>query len=424
MSQRPTNQEIDRWVRDAVLGADEATRNKARATIWARAIEAGAWSASIHDLYMAMGRGEVSGFTVPAINVRGLTYDFARAVFRAARAREVGAFIFEIARSEIGYTFQRPAEFSAAVLAGAMREGWTGPVFLQGDHFQFSAKKHADDPAAETKAVADLTREAIEGGFRNIDIDSSTLVDLSFATVEEQQRVNGERGAEMTAVIRACEPKGVTVSVGGEIGEVGKKNSTVEELTAYMGEYQKALSRRGVGLVGISKVSVQTGTSHGGIPLPDGSVAEVKLDFDTLARLSKLAREKWGMSGAVQHGASTLPAELFHKFPEVGTAEIHLATEFQNMMYDGGAYPSDLKKRVYDYLRTACADERKATDSDEQFFYKTRKKGFGPFKADLCNLPQATRDAILAPIEKKIAYLFEQLKVVGTARVVEKHVRR
>jgi len=35
---------------------------------------------------------------------------------------------------------------------------------------------------------------------------------------------------------------------------------------------------------------------------------------------------KYGMAGAVQHGASTLPAELFDRFPKLGACEIHLAT--------------------------------------------------------------------------------------------------
>ena len=37
----------------------------------------------------------------------------------------------------------------------------------------------------------------------------------------------------MTAFIRSIEPEGVTISVGGEIGEVGGHNSNEEELRAY-----------------------------------------------------------------------------------------------------------------------------------------------------------------------------------------------
>ena len=78
--------------------------------------------ASIHGLYQARGRGEVGGFTVPAINVRMMAYDTARAIFRAARAGKAGAIILEIARSEIAYTEQRPAEYVAVLIArGAAR---------------------------------------------------------------------------------------------------------------------------------------------------------------------------------------------------------------------------------------------------------------------------------------------------------------
>ena len=153
-------------------------------------------------------------------------------------------------------------------------------------------------------------------------------MDLSKPNITEQQRLNFEFAAEFTSYIRTLEPKGITISVGGEIGEVGKKNSTVEELKAFMDGYNGTLFAKGKGLKGISKISVQTGTTHGGVPLPDGTIAKVKLDFDTLKNLSRVAIDEYGLSGAVQHGASTLPADAFDKFPETGTAEVHLATEF------------------------------------------------------------------------------------------------
>lgn len=71
--------------------------------------------------------------------------------------------------------------------------------------------------------VRKLMKEAITAGFFNIDIDSSTLVDLDRPNVVEQQRDNFEVGADLTAYVRSLEPKGVTISVGGEIGEVGGK---------------------------------------------------------------------------------------------------------------------------------------------------------------------------------------------------------
>jgi fructose/tagatose bisphosphate aldolase len=412
---------LDRLVMTGVFGAPEL-RDAARSAVLEQARSAGLYLASIHGLYLARGRGEAPlTFTVPAINIRGAAYDTARALFRARRRLDAGAVITEIARSEIGYTDQRPSEYSFVIMAAALREGWKGPLFIQGDHFQIGAKKYATDPAGELKAVQDLTAEAIEAGFYNIDVDTSTLVDLSRPGHEAQQQQNGELCAQLTAFIRKREPRGVTVSVGGEIGEVGGQNSTPEELHAFMKVYLKALERIAPGSAGISKISVQTGTSHGGVPLPDGSIAQVKVDFDALEKLSRIAREQYGLAGAVQHGASTLPAELFDRFPRLGVCEIHLATEFQNMLYDHPSFPADLKRAIYDRLRTAAADERKASDTDEQFFYKTRKKALGMFKRELWTLEGPAREAIGRALEEKFAFLIERLGAAGTRAVAEKH---
>jgi fructose/tagatose bisphosphate aldolase len=298
--------------------------------------------------------------------------------------------------------------------------GWRGPVFLQGDHYQFNAKKYATDPEAMTEEIRRACRLAIEAGYRNIDIDSSTLVDLSKATRDEQQRDNYLRAAELTALIRSLETDGVTVSVGGEIGEVGKENSNEEELLAYLDGYRAELDRRSPGAVGISKVSVQTGTSHGGVPLPDGGVAEVKLDFDVLRRLGDTARS-YGLAGAVQHGASTLPDELFHRFPAVETAEIHLATGFQNALYEHPAFPKELHERIEHWCFENALDERKPDQTDEQFVYTTRKKAIGPFKRELWDL--ATKDEILAAQRRKITFLFTELGVNGSREMVERYIR-
>ena len=155
----------------------------------------------------------------------------------AALERDAGAVIFEIAKSEMAYTDQRPGRVHRGHPRRRHPRGWRGPVFLQGDHFQFNATKWAAYAGGELEGLRDLTREAIGAGFLNIDIDSSTLVDLSLPTVVEQQRVNAENTAELTRLVRALQPDGVTISVGGEIGEVGKANSTEEELRAYLDGY-------------------------------------------------------------------------------------------------------------------------------------------------------------------------------------------
>jgi fructose/tagatose bisphosphate aldolase len=405
----------------AAFATDDDAAAAARWIVWEASQALGARSASIQELYLARARGEVSGFTVPAINVRAQTFDMSRVIFEAAAEADCGAVILELARSEQTYTAQRPMDYATFVLAGAIAAGWRGPVFLQGDHYQFNAKRYAADPEEMTEEIRRACRLAIDAGYRNIDIDSSTLVDLSHATVDEQQRENYRRAAELTALIRSLESDGVTISVGGEIGEVGKSNSTEEELRAYLDGYRRELERIAPGAPGVSKVSVQTGTSHGGIPLPDGGVARVKLDFDVLRRLGDVGRAEYGIAGCVQHGASTLPDELFDRFPAVETAEIHLATGFQNTLYDHPAFPADLDARIRAWCFEHCADERTKDQTDDQFIYTTRKKAIGPFKRELWDL--ATKDQILETQRTKISYLLAELNVVGSRSLVDRYVQ-
>ena len=412
-------EKIDGLIHEAVFG-DAESKTAARWIIWETAQALGIRPASIHEFYMAIGRGDVAGrFTVPAINLRMLAFDSARAVFRAARKLDVGALVFEIARSEIGYTDQRPAEYATAVLAAAIREGFRGPVFIQGDHFQASAAKFASAPEAEVKTIRDLILEAIAAGFYNIDIDTSTLVDLSKPTLDEQQRLNYGLCADFTKFIREHEPKGITISVGGEIGEVGQKNSTPEDLDAFM----KGYNAKAGGITGISKISIQTGTSHGGVVLPDGTLAQVAIDFEVLKILGEKARKEFGLGGAVQHGASTLPETAFHKFVEAGTCEVHLATAFQNLIMEHEAIPESLRQEMHEWVKVNAAGERKSKDTDAQFFYRSRKKAVGPFKKQFWSLPDGAREAISASLQKMFSFLFEQLNAAGTTDTVKKLIK-
>ena len=417
---------IDRLVRAAVFAEDEDVRDSARWTIGEVGRRLGVAPASIHELYMARGRGEVGGFTVPAINVRAMSFDTGRALFSAARELSAGAIILEIARSEIGYTDQRPAEYVAVMTASAIKAGWSGPLFVQGDHFQLNAKKYKADPDAEMRAVKDILREGLHAGFYNIDVDTSTLVDLSKEGLDAQQELNFRLSAELTAYVRHYQPRGVTVSVGGEIGEVGTENSTPEELRAYMDGYNRELqriaAREGVAVEGLAKISVQSGTTHGGTVLPDGTIADVAIDFETLRNLSTIAREEYGLSGAVQHGASTLPESAFGKFPELETSEIHLATGFQNIVFEHPALPEELRERMYEHCRVNFPEERKPTDTEEQFIYKARKKALGAFKRELWQLPEESRREIRATLQEKFEFLFRQLAVNDTMDIVRRHV--
>ncbi len=406
--------------RTAALGSP---REKAESQFLIRSIaqQYGAIPASIHPLYRARGRGDIPPtFTVPAMNLRALPFLAARQVFQVAMESNAAAIIFEIARSEMRYTQQRPGEYAAQILAAAVAEGYRGPVFLQGDHFQVAAKVYQQDPNKELTALQNLIVEALAAGFFQIDIDASTLVDLDRKTIQEQQRDNVEVTARLSAFVRQHQPEGITVALGGEIGEVGGYNTTVEELRVFMDGYLEAFGRLMPQAEGICKISVQTGTAHGGVVLPDGTLAQVQVDFERLRELSRVAREEYGLAGAVQHGASTLPLDLFDKFPQHEACEIHLATQFMNVLFDH--LPGELREEMYAYLERHHAHERKPEWTDAQFYYKLRKKALGPFKAALWNLPESVLQEVAFVWKHHFRLLFSRLNIADTRDVVNRYV--
>lgn len=407
---------IDHLIYTAVLSDDAQVRHLCRVYIRKAAKKSGIFPASIHPLYKAFGEGSVSGFTVPAMNMRTQTYDVAREVFKKGLEHEVNAFIFELSRSEMKYTQQNQDEIAVCVLAAALKEGYEGPVFLQGDHYQFDQKKYKEYPQGQIDEIELSVKDALAAGFYNIDIDASTLVDLTLPTKEEQQKDNIEMTSVVTKFIRSMEPSGITVTIGGEIGHIGDVNSDIEDFEAFMNGYKDKIGTA----EGISKVSVQTGTSHGGTPNPDGSLKEANVDFEVLRTIGEVARTKYGLGGPVQHGASTLPNTLFDKFPEAGTVEIHLATGFQNIIYDN--MPEGMRNKLYDYAKNTFQSEREEGWSDEQFLYKTRKKALGPHKKDLWLMSEDEKNIIRKALAEEFEMLFQKLNLIGTAHTVRKYI--
>lgn len=414
---RPPDAMVERWAETAALGGAEPRA----LAIWAirqAAQAAGIASCSIQDLYVARAGGKWSGMTVPAMNLRGATFDTCRAAFRAARDLDAGLFIFEQSVGEALYAEQTPAEFTAAVLAAALREGYHGPVFLQADHDQIDAKAFRADRGAEIARLERIMRDQVAGGFCNIDIDASTVVDLSLPSVREQQRLNAELTAHFTEFVRSIEPEGVTISLGAEIGEVGHENTTPEEVREFMATYLSDLRARGRDLVPVSKISINTGTYHGGKMRADGTLAPVNVDYALLREVSDLCRASFGMAGVVQHGASTLPGAQLAKLAETGAVEVHLALGFNNLIFDHPALPQALRDQIRDYTFTNHAHERAAGETDAQFFYNTRKKAWRVMKRPFWDMAAEPKAAIMASLQGMFRDMFTWMRVGGTRELV------
>lgn len=380
---------------------------------WNIAQSLGIYPASIDALYRMFGRNEISGFTVPAMNMRAIAFRAARGVFRALRELKVGAAIFELSRGEIGFTGQRPHEYATNILCAAIAEGHTGPVFMQGDHFQISATKYGQEPATEVAAVEALIAEAVSAGFYNIDIDTSTLVDLSFTDVDAQQEPNYALSARLANFARNVEPKGVTISLGGEIGEVGEKNSTPQEVNAYLDGFD---SETPDGQHGLTKLSIQSGTRHGGNVLADGSFGDMPIKFDLIDVLSSTCREPHGLGGCVQHGASMLTLKKIAQLPDVGCVEVHLAAAFLNAVYDN--LPDELVKQADDWAKENFPQDWKPNWSEAQFLHHARRLPIRVFKRAWWDATTCHNDVQNAVYQAALGY-FKALRVENTKSIVE-----
>ncbi|HEY3290156.1 MAG TPA: class II fructose-bisphosphate aldolase [Anaerolineae bacterium] len=404
---------IDALVYLAVFG-EPSRQAVARWLIWETAQTLRIRPASIHELYIGRGHDRLPHtFTTPAMNIRALSYDIARAAFSSAIKAKVGAFIFELSRSEMAYSDQRPAEYTTAILAAAIKEGYRGPVFLQGDHFQLIARNYIANTNTEFGGLRRLIIESIHAGFYNIEIDTSTLTDMNRTRPEDQQSPNVELCALLADYVRAHQPPNTVISIGGEIGELSHRNNDVHDLRAFMDYYQRRIHHR----PGLSKLSVRAGTTPGGVVMPDGSVALMNVDFDTLRVLSTAARKEYAMGGVSQHGASTLPQEILPRFVEAGAIEVHLATGFQNLLFE--QLPGELVTQMYDWLFKNAAAERKEGDTDRQFLYKNRRLATGPFKKLIWNLTDFEKAEIRRQFEQFFTRLYHGLGVEDTVGTVD-----
>lgn len=375
--------------------------------------ENGLYPASIGPVYQALGRGKLPPMTIPAFNVRGLTYPLARAIWGAAMQANCGPIVFELAPSESTGCDQTFEEYAALVMAAAFKEGYRGPVFLQGDHFSL-------DSADDLKPLEELARQVIESGFYQIDIDGSHLFDQKAESLTSFHAPNAEITGKLIRTIRDLQPRDIHITLGGEVGEIGGRNTTVEDLVAFHTELQRQLSEDTPGL---DKISAQTGTTHSGIVLPDGTTGRMNVDFDLISALSKQARRS-GWSGMVQHGASTLQFEDLARLPQAGVIEVHLATQIQNILFDHPAFPLDLREQMKrELVSAALSAEGDHLDTSEdlseaQRFYQARWAAWGIYKTQLWQLPPEVITQISDSLVDWATAIFQALRVNDHSQVL------
>ena len=375
---------------------------------------------SIYSIYQARAKNKYRNISVPAFNFRTLTYESAQRLFKVAKKNKVALFIVELAASEIKYTNQSLEEYISVILAAALKQNFSGCLFFQGDHFSFKEMNYKKDPDKEMQRVKDLTLQAIKAGFYNIDIDASDLVDENCINPQE---LNASLSAEMTNFIRKVQPKDIMVNIGVEVSQIGGKDTSFKDIEMFMKVYQEKLSEFGLrDNQGTFKIGIQNRSAHGGIVLPDGSLKKIKIDFSFLRKLNALIQEKYKLAGVVQHGASTLENKVLKKFPKSQVIEVHLATRFQNLIFDSPYFPNSLREEIYQWLKENKKDEWSSEWTEKQFIYKMRKKALGHFKKQIRNIDDSAKEKILSSLEREFEFFFKSFNVNKSQELVSKYL--
>ena len=369
---------------------------------------AGVYPASIHEFYAANLRQEYPPMAVPAINIRGMTFDIACAAWRAAQKSQAGPIIFELAPFEMISGSQDFAEYCAIIQAAAVHEGYAGPVFLQGDLFQLNTRE-------DLPYIKEMIISAIQAGVYNLDMNASPLINQEGDSPLERQKLNGRMIAELTAFAIDNSPEGIHPSIGGEVGGLDRNNTTIQDLQAFMKIFSGSCSNTANGL---DKVSARTGTVLGGIIGTDGSISDMPLDLELVEQLTQKLREDYSIAGLVQHGASTLSVSNLARLAGRGVIEVHLGTQIQNIVFDHPAFPAELMEYMRASLFTSKANPAEtikpaASQSREQRFYHSRLNAWGMFKEDLWVLPHGIREEITSALQMWFESLFSVLNIAG-----------
>ncbi|MCO5173714.1 MAG: class II fructose-bisphosphate aldolase [Trueperaceae bacterium] len=389
----------------AVAAAPASEAAGLAAGLLAECARLGVAPAPVGTVYRALAEGRIAPLTVPAFNVRGLTFDVVSAIYRRATEQDAAGVMFELAPSEAAVADQSFAQYAALVCAAAAVTGYRGPVLVQGDHFSV-------EEAADAVRVESLARDALASGFLQIDLDAAALAEEGASAAARQGR-NAAVTAGLMARLAPHAPAGTIF--GGEVGEIGGANTTPEELDVFV-DLVRRHAGAAAGLFG--KVSVQTGTRHGGVTDAAGRKARMPLDTGLARELADVARAK-GLPGIVQHGASTLQRDQFAALPGCGVVEVHLATNLQDLVFDSPAFPPELRAELVAAAlgSSVGAAERGADTSGvgDQLFRQRRWSLWGPFKRRLLDLPAETRASLAAGVADWAGELLVAFGLAGRA---------
>lgn len=352
---------------------------------------------------------------VMAANIR-IQHCF-RSIIDAAKETD-SAVLFEIAKSEIGYTDQQPEEFARVCKEAIKAANANIPYCIHGDHITISENTPAAIAAAE-----DLIKKEIDAGFTSFAIDASHNFDISAAKTIDQLAANIKITTHLAKLIeKLMKDKGKTradYSLEVEVGEIGKTDpktgkqelTTVDEAVTFI----KALHENGIYP---DLIATNNGTIHGNVYDAEGNVIPLLGIDDKRTREVANAIAPLGVKIA-QHGITGTPLELMHKLINAGIAKGNVATHWQDLAIEN--MPPELVKKMEQWTLDkyrADAKAKKPNMSDKEIVGKNIKNAIKPFKKEIADIDDKYKEKIYKACKASAIEYFEAFNGKGSGKVV------
>lgn len=406
---------IERLVYNAQFHASEDVRYYCSWLIREAAAKLTTYPSSLHGLYEAMAAGRIPRFAVPVFRLHVLTYDAARACLRAARERNCAALVFELLNHE-SRDWLSPLRYATAIIAAAIKEAYTGPLFLKSAAAQIVLEYYRDDRDAEMDRIRAHIDESLSAGLFNIDIDTSPLYDPSRATYVEQQLRCASEAAELASFTRNSEAHGLIAAVGVEIEDFGDPERTVHQLRGFMDGFLVQFRNRCGWGKGLVKVTVPTSQLVAGAETVTGP------NLALLRDVGEVARREYAMAMGVRPRDGNFADATFGAMSDHAINEVNLGSVFDDAILDHTAFSNGIKETMYHWINTELRDQRRAGQSDIEFYQSMRYRAIGPFNRMIWDQPSTQRDLITADLTRKAGAVIETLHAANTVDVVRESV--
>jgi len=346
-----------------------------------------------------------------------------RGIMEAAKEMDA-AMLFEIAKSEVGYTDQQPEEYARFCRQVAREIDFNTPYCIHGDHTTVSENTPAAIASAE-----DLIRKEVEAGFTSFAIDASHNFDLNAKTTRGQLADNIEITIRLAKLIeKLMEAKGKTrtdYSLECEVGEIGKIDpetgkqelTTVDEAVTFI----KALHENAVYP---DLLAMNNGTIHGNVYDANGNIIPLLGIDDKRTREVANAIAPLGVKIA-QHGITGTPLELMNKLIDAGIVKGNVATNWQNIAIEN--LPADLVKRMEDWTMEkhgAAVKAKKPNMSDKEIIGKNIKHAIKPFKQEIADIDDYYKQKIYDVCKASALEFIEAFNGKGSGQVVRDYVKK